>query len=221
MNNTLTRRDVATLSVASLASLAGLQSLPAVAQMKPPEEGTDYIKLEKAVPTEVPKGKIEVIEFFWYNCPHCNHFEPALEAWLKKLPKDVYFHRVHVAFRVDFVPQQHLFYTLEAMGKVDQLQLQIFNAIHREGLDLTKREGIIDWVAKHGIDKTKFTQIYDSFAIASKVTHATQLQELYKVSGVPALGIAGKFYTDGGLAQSMERALQITDYLVSAERKKQ
>ena len=216
----LTRRELGGLSVGAAALLTGLQATPVLAQLKPPEEGIDYIKLYKPAATDGVKGKIEVVEFFWYHCPHCHRFEPTLQAWLKKLPKDVHFRRVHVAFRADFVLDQQLFYTLEAMGKIEQMHAKVFAAIHVEKLDLTSREKIIDWVGKQGVDKIKFTQIYDSFAIGSKATRATQLQNAYNVTGVPALGIAGQFYTDGSLAQSMERALQVTDYLISTQRKK-
>ncbi len=219
-NTTLTRRHLGELSLGATALLAGLAVTPAVAQAKPPEEGIDYIKLDKPASTEGVKGKIEVVEFFWYHCPHCNHFEPELQTWLKKLPKDVYFRREHVAFRPNFVLDQQLFYTLQAMGKVEQMHAKVFAAIHAEHLNLDTREQIIDWVAKQGINKTEFTKIYDSFAIGSKATRATQLQTAYNVSGVPALGIAGLYYTDGALAQSMTRALQIVDYLVATQRKK-
>lgn len=217
---TYTRRELGGLSVGAAALLTSLQTMPALAQLKPPQEGIDYLKLDKPASTDGVKGKIEIVEFFWYHCPHCHRFEPTLQAWLKKLPKDVHFRRVPVAFRADFVRDQQLFYTLEAMGKIEQMHARVFTAIHAEKLDLTSREKIIDWVVKQGIDKTKFSEIYDSFAIGSKATRATQLQNAYNVTGVPALGIAGQFYTDGSLAQSMERALQITDYLVGTLRKK-
>ncbi|MDI9335213.1 MAG: thiol:disulfide interchange protein DsbA/DsbL [Cytophagales bacterium] len=216
----LSRRELGGLSIGAMALLAGVRSAPSLAQGKPPEEGIDYNQLAKPAPTEGVKGKIEVVEFFWYHCPHCHHFEPALQVWLKKLPKDVHFRRVHVAFRPDFVLDQKLFYTLEAMGKVEQLHSKVFAAIHTEKLDLSSREKIIDWATKQGLDKAKFTKIYDSFAIGSKATRATQLQDAYNVTGVPALGIAGQFYTDGAMAQSMARALQITDYLIAVQRKK-
>jgi thiol:disulfide interchange protein DsbA len=215
-----TRREIASLSAGGLALLTGLQTMPAMAQRKPPEEGLDYVKLDKPAPTESVKGKIEVVEFFWYHCPHCNHFEPTLEAWLKKLPKDVHFKRVPVAFRPSFVPDQQLFYALEAMGKLEQLHARVFAAIHTERLGLDTREQIIEWVAKQGVDKAKFTQYFDSPSIVSKATQATKLQTAYNVSGVPALGIAGQYYTDGALAQSMERALQVTDYFIATLRKK-
>jgi thiol:disulfide interchange protein DsbA len=216
----ISRRQLGSLSLGAVALLAGLQTTPSLAQSKSPEEGTDYIKLDKSAATEAAKGKIEVVEFFWYHCPHCNHFEPTLQTWLKKLPKDVYFRRVPVAFRPSFVPDQQLFYTLEAMGKLEQLHSRAFAAIHTEKQNLDSREAIIDWVAKQGVNKQTFTDTFDSFSIKSKTTRATQLQNAYNVTGVPALGIAGQFYTDGALAQNMERALQIADYLIAKQRKK-
>jgi len=216
----LSRRQLGSLSIGAAALLAGMQSTVSLAQGKPPEEGLDYIKLDKPAPTDGVKGKIEVVEFFWYHCPHCNHFEPALEAWLKNLPKDVTFKRVPVAFRPSFVPDQQLFYALEAMGELVRLHRRIFAAIHVEKLMLDTREQIIEWVAKQGVDKAKFVALYDGFAVGSKATRATQLQTAYNVSGVPALGIAGQFYTDGATAQSMTRALQVTDYLIATLRKK-
>ena len=191
----------------------------ALAQGKAPQEGTDYLTLDKAAPTEAPAGKIEVVEFFWYSCPHCNAFEPQLESWIKKLPKDVAIRRVPVSFRPDFEPQQRLFYVLESMGKVDEMQMKVFNAIHLDRQPLTNGDQITAWVEKQGINKAKFVEAYNSFPIVTKVRKATQLQDQYKVQGVPALGIAGRFYTDGTQAGTMERALGVTDYLISVVRK--
>ncbi len=221
LHNTLfTRRQLAGLSFGAAALLVELQALPVMAQGKPPEEGVDYIKLDKPAPTDAPNGKIEVVEFFWYHCPHCHHFEPELQAWVKNLPKDVSFRRVPVAFRPDFVFDQKLYYTLEEMGLVDKMHARAFAAIHTEKLDLSNRDTIIKWATAQGIDKTKFTKIYDSFSVASKATRATQLQTAYNVTGVPALGIGGQFYTDGSLAQSMPRALQVANELIGTLRRK-
>ena len=211
------RRDfsVATASAVVL----GHAVLPvAQAHMAKPEAGTDYLVLDKRTAVEAPAGKIEVIEFFWYSCPHCNAFEPALEAWVKRVPKDVSVRRVPVGFRDEFVPQQRLFYTLEAMDLVDKLHAKVFAAIHADKLPLNKGELIGDWVAKQSVDKAKFMEQYNSFAIATKVSRATQLQNAYQVQGVPALGVAGRFYTDGTLAKNMPRALQIVDHLVAEVR---
>jgi protein dithiol oxidoreductase (disulfide-forming) len=183
------------------------------------QEGKDYISLEKRAPTDATSGKVEVVEFFWYNCPHCNAFEPMLEAWIKRAPKDVTVRRVPIAFRDDFVPQQRLFYTLEAMGKVDELHTKVFYAIHVEKQTLNNQANIGAWLEKQGVDKTKFDTLYNSFSVSSKAQKATQLQNQFQVDGVPALGIAGRFYTSGSLAQTMERALVVTDYLIAEVRK--
>ena len=180
--------------------------------------GTDYLVLDKRAPVETAAPKIEVVEFFWYSCPHCNAFEPTLEAWIKKLPKDVAIRRVPVGFRDDFVPQQRLFYTLEAMDLVDKLHAKVFAAIHVEKQALNKVEAIADWMAKQGVDKDKFMAQFNSFSVATKTTRATQLQNNYRVEGVPALGVAGRFYTDGTLAKNMPRALEIVDFLVAEVR---
>ncbi len=212
------------LSAATVAaaSLGGAFVLPgtALAQGKPPQDGVDYLTLDKAATLEAPAGKIEVVEFFWYSCPHCNRFEPQLEAWLKKLPKDVFFRRAPVSFRPDFEPQQKLYYTLEAMGKVDTMQKKVFDAIHVQQQKLTTADDIIAWAGVQGLDKAKFAETYNSFPVATKVRKATQLQDQYKVQGVPALGVAGKYYTDGTQAGTMERALVVTDFLVASARKK-
>jgi thiol:disulfide interchange protein DsbA len=230
-NQNLSRRELAQISLGAAAALAGLQATPSLAQMKPPEEGLDYIKLDKPAATEAGKAgtdaklktKIEVVEFFWYGCPHCNAFEPQLEAWLKVLPKDVHFRRSPAAFRPEWVPQQHLYFTLQAMGLVETLHKRVFAAIHAEKLNIDTRDQIMSWVAKQavkGLDMAKFTQTFDSFATASKATRATQLQQAYHVDGVPSLGVAGQFITDGGKAQGMERALKIVNVLVNGQRKK-
>ncbi len=189
------------------------------AQTRKPEDGTDYLALDKRVNTDAPAGKVEVIEFFWYSCPHCNAFEPKLEAWSRKLPPDVVLKRVPVAFRDDFVPQQRLYYTLEALGKVDELHAKVFHAIHVERKPTNKEDAILDWAGQQGLDKVKFKELYNSFSVASKARRATQLQEAFKVQGVPALGIAGRYYTDGTMAGTLDRALQVTDYLVAEARK--
>jgi protein dithiol oxidoreductase (disulfide-forming) len=183
------------------------------------QEGKDYLALDKRAPSDAASGKIEVVEFFWYNCPHCNAFEPQLEAWIKRTAKDVVVRRVPVAFRDDFVPQQRLYYALEAMGKVDELHTKVFYAIHVEKQNLNNQANIGAWLEKQGVDKAKFDTLYSSFSISSKAQKAAQLQNSFQVDGVPALGIAGRFYTSGSLAQTMERALAVTDYLIAEVRK--
>ena len=209
------RREFAQVTVSAAFAGAALVPSLAYAQAKAPVSGTDYQPLERPAPVEAPAGKIEIVEFFWYNCPHCNVFEPTLAAWVKKLPKDVAFRRVPVAFRDDFAPQQRLYFALEAMGLVDKLHAKVFAAIHGEKLNLNKADAIAEWIGKQGVDQVKFLEQYNSFSTANKTTRATQLQNAYKVEGVPALGVAGRFYTDGSMAGSMERALQVVEFLTA------
>lgn len=215
------RREFSFSAASAAAATLGSLALPtlAQAQAKAFKDGEDYLTLDKPAPTEAPAGKVEVVEFFWYSCPHCNAFEPLLEAWIKQAPKDVAVRRVPVSFRPDFEPQQRLYYVLEAMGKVEELHKKVFAAIHVEKQALNTPELVAAWAVKQGLDKAKFTEMYNSFTITTKARKATQLQDLYKVDGVPALGVAGRYYTSGSLAQSMPRALQVTDYLIGQARK--
>ena len=212
------RRVFSLLAGGAVAAGSTLWSSAAQADTAKPEAGTDYLPLDPRAPVEAPAGKIEVVEFFWYNCPHCNAFEPLLAGWLKTLPKDVAFRRAPVAFRDDFVPQQRLYFALESMGLVGKLHAKVFAAIQVEKIDLSKAASIADWVAKQGVDMAKFNQQYSSFSVATKATKAAQLQNAYKVEGVPALGVAGRFYVDGTLTKSMDRALKVVESLVAGVR---
>jgi protein dithiol oxidoreductase (disulfide-forming) len=211
------RREFSVTAAGALAASA--LALPAWAQNKKPEDGVEYMTLDKKVNVDAPPGKVEVIEFFWYSCPHCNAFEPKLVAWIKKQPADVVIKRVPVAFRDDFVPQQRLYYTLEALGKLDELHNKVFLAIHGERLPLQREDQIADWIEKQGVDKAKFKELYNSFSVSSKARRASQVQDQFKVTGVPSIGVAGRWYTDGELARNMDRALQVTDYLIAEARK--
>lgn len=180
--------------------------------------GKDYLTLERPVPTDVGAGKVELIEFFWYSCPHCNSFEPTFAQWIKNAPKDVVVRRVPVAFRDDFAPQQRLFYTLEAMDLLGTVHAKVFHAVHVERLPLNTDALIQAWVEKQGVDGKKFAETYRSFGVASKVKRAVQLQNEFRVEGVPSLGIAGRYYTDGSLAGSMDRALKAAEFLLAQSR---
>jgi protein dithiol oxidoreductase (disulfide-forming) len=213
------RRDFSyALAATGAAALCALPTAQAQTP-RPFQEGVDYLTLEKRAAAEAGAGKIEVVEFFWYSCPHCNAFEPKLEAWVKNLPKDVVVRRVPVGFRDEFIPQQRLFYSLEAMGKLTEMHSKVFYAVHVEKQALNTQATIGAWIEKQGLDKTKFDALYNSFSISTKARKATQLQDEFKVDGVPALGIAGRFYTSGSVAQTMDRALAVTDFLIDQVRK--
>ena len=197
----------------------GLGAFPVAAQAQSFKEGSDYLVLDKPAPTEAAAGKVEVVEFFWYGCPHCNSFEPQLEAWLKTAPKNVAFRRAPVSFRPDFEPHQRLYYVLEAMGKLDELHKKVFYTIHVEKQPLNSAPLVAAWAEKQGIDPAKFAEMYGSFSVSTKVRKATQLQDSYQVDGVPALGVAGRYYTSASQAKSMDRALLIATHLVGLPKK--
>ena len=214
------RREFSVSAVSLAAAALGACALPmqAQAQAKGFQNGSDYLTIAKPAPTEAPAGQIEVVEFFWYNCPHCNAFEPMFDAWTKKVPKDVYVRRAPVAFRADFEPQQRLYYVLESLGKVDELHKKVFHAIHVEKQQLATADQIAAWADKQGIPKAKFLELYNSFSISTKARKSAQLQDAYAVDGVPALGINGRYFTSGTQAKTPERSLQVSDYLIEQSR---
>ncbi len=216
------KRREFSLSAASAVAASALTlpvANPAMAQARQFKEGKDFKRLDKPVAPDAPAGKVDVIEFFWYSCPHCNAFEPTLDAWVKAAPKDLSIRRVPVAFNASFVPQQKLFYTLEGMGKLDALHAKVFRAIHVEKAKLAKDDEILAWVTQQGVDVAKFKEVYGSFSVANQVRRASQLQDSYGVEGVPSMGVAGKYYTDGTMAGSMQTVLQVVEYLAATARK--
>ena len=214
------QRRAFSISAVTLAAATGICALPTLAQAQARafQSGSDYLTLDKPAATEAPAGKVEVVEFFWYNCPHCNSFEPMFDAWAKKQPKDVSVRRSPIAFRPDFEPQQRLYYVLEGMGKIDELHKKVFYAIHVEKQSLNTADQITAWADKQGIPKAKFLEMYNSFSVSTKVRKATQLQDGYALDGVPALGINGRYFTSGTQAKTLERSLQVAEALIAQSR---
>lgn len=156
-------------------------------------EGRDYTVVNPAQPTDA-KGKIEVTEFFWYGCSHCFDFEPALHNWTKTKPQDVVFKRVPALFPGDkWLPETRLYYTLEAMGLVEKLHQEVFNAIHVDRVRMNSESTMLDWIEKKGVDRKKFEETYRSFAVQSKVQRSKQLSQAHGLDGVPALVVQGKY----------------------------
>lgn len=212
----MNRREFSAFFAGSLGTTAFV--VPVQAQAPTPVEGTHYVKLNQPLP--VTPGKIEVVEFFWYGCPHCNAFEPALDAWQKNLPADVAFRRVPVAFRDEpFVAHQKIFYALDAMGLVHTMHRKVFYAIHAERQRLDKPVEIAAFMQKNGVDSAKFMENFNSFGVQTKARQAARLAEAYKIDGVPAIGVQGRYYTSGSLAGSPEGALAVADYLIQKVRK--
>ena len=184
-----------------------------------PAEGKDYVKLGQ--PLAVAPGKIEVVEFFWYGCPHCNAFEPSLEGWVKKLPGDVAFRRVPVAFRDEpYVAHQRIFYALDEMKLVEQMHRKVFFAVHNDHQRLDKPAEIAAFMAKNGVDGNQFLSHYNGFSMQAKLAQASQLAKAYRIDGVPTLGVHGRYFTSPSLAGSHERALAVADWLVQQSRGK-
>lgn len=204
---------------AALMSTATLALPSAFAQAAAFKEGTDYLKLGRPAPVDAPAGKVEVVEFFGYWCPHCASFEPTFHAWTKKVPAHVVVRRSPVAFREDTVPLQRLYFAIEAMGRIDDLHGKVFTAIHGERQRLNTAEQITEWAVKQGVDKEKFLGFYNSFGVAGKVQRAKQLSEAYQIDGVPSLGVAGQYYTSGTQAKSLQRALGVVEQLADFGRK--
>jgi len=217
----LSRRDFSARLLAT--ALGGVLATNARAQTAP-VEGVHYVRLAEAAPAGAA-GKIEVIEFFWYECPHCNGFEPALDAWARRQPEDVAFRRVPVWFREEpFSAQQRLFYTLEALGVLPTLHRKVFFAIHNEHLRLRTAEDLSAFALRNGIDPLKFVATYNSFGVQSKSLQARQTAAAYKIDAVPAMGVQGRYYTNGILANagvasgSTDRMLGVVDALIAKVR---
>ena len=213
------RREFSLAASAAAAGALTLATSTSWAQAAGFKEGKEYLKLSKPASVGAPAGKIEVIEFFWYSCPHCNEFEPQFEAWAKAVPADVVVQRVPVAFNASFVPQQKLYYTLEGMNLLPSLHAKVFRTIHVERNRLATDDAIFEWVGKQGVDVAKFKATYNSFTVANQVRKATQLQNEYDVEGVPSLGVAGRYYTDGTKAGNMENVLRVVNGLIASSRK--
>lgn len=199
----------------ALGASAGLMPVLAHASIGGFKEGSDYIKLGRPAPVDAPAGQVEVLEFFAYSCIHCFNFEPVFEGWKKKAPAGVVTRRVPVAFSEAFVPMQRLYYTLEAMGQLDQFHQKVFRAIHVDKQRLMTEKAILEWVGKQSLDSKKFAELFNSFSVTGKARRAVQLQDAYQIEGTPALGVGGRFTVAG----QGPRTVQVADALISELRK--
>lgn len=186
--------------------------------------GKDFQLIEPPQPTE-SGSKIEVLEFFWYGCPHCNALQPSLTAWLKHKPADVEFRRVPAVLGQSWIPLTQAFYTFEALGLTEKLHHDVFEAIHKEKVRLQDPKILFDWVAKRGVDRKKFEDTYNSFGVRSRVQRAIDMSRNYRIPGTPAIVVDGRYLTAPhlGLAKgeglSYERYFKILDYVIAIARK--
>jgi thiol:disulfide interchange protein DsbA len=194
----------------------------------PWQEGVNYTRLVPAQPTAVPAGQVEVLEFFWYACPHCYAIDPLVESWKKTKPAYISFSRVHVMWNEGHRALARLYYTLDSMGKLDQLHGEVFKAIHVNSNPLVagdpnntaESERIqTAFVTKFGISESDFKKAYHSFAVETALQRADQLVQRYRIDGVPTFVVNGKYVADVRSADGQERLLSLVGDLAAQEHK--
>ena len=183
-----------------------------------PEEGFEYREARQRWPVATP-GKLEVAEFFWFGCPHCNAFEPVLDEWRKRLPPDVSFRKVHPGLAPHWAVRQQLFYTLEAMGKAEELNSRIFRAIHDDKIALDSQDRMAAFLEPLGVDRQRFVATFESADVRDRMAQADRMAEAFGLQGVPGLAVNGRWFTSPTLAGSRVEALRVVDYLLARERR--
>jgi len=184
------------------------------------DEGIEYKDVSPPVANQIDNKHIEVVELFWYGCPHCFHFEPYLLRWLKTKPKDVNFVRVPAVFNPSWKLSARAYYTAEMLGVLDKIHEPMFNAIHIKGEKLATADELADFFARHGVKKRAFYEAFNSFAVDTKVRRAVDLTQRYGIDGVPSMIVNGKYRTSGTQAGSLENMLQVVNFLIAKERAK-
>jgi thiol:disulfide interchange protein DsbA len=192
------------------------------------QEGVNYTRLVPAQPTTAPAGQVEVLEFFWYACPHCYAIDPLVEAWKKTKASYISFSREHVMWNEADRSLARLFYTLQSMGKIDEMHNEVFKELHVNlrpltdaGNDANKSEDLqTAFVVKHGISAAEFKSTYHSFAVETAMQRGDQLWQRYKISGVPSFVINGKYVADIGTAKGEDKLLALINDLAALEHKR-
>ncbi len=179
-------------------------------------EQPGYETLSPAQPTHDP-AKIEVIEFFWYGCPHCYDFEPMLEKWRKTLPANVEFIRQPAVFSDLWAKHGKAYFTAEALGVADKVHNDFFDAIQTKKQKLETEDQLAKFFVAHGVNETEFHNTYNSFLVDAKMRQAATTAGRYGVTGVPAIIINGKYKTNGPLAGSHEKMIEIMNQLIKQE----
>jgi thiol:disulfide interchange protein DsbA len=204
---------------------ASLVASTAFASPTDPKSGVEYVTLAQPQPVQAVGKKVEVIEFFMYHCPHCNALEPQLEQWVKKQGDNIVLKRIHLTAGGPNDPEAHLYLTLEALNKVDEMHAKVFKAIHVDRIRMKDDATVIDWVSKNGIDRATFTSAWNSFGVMTKLRRLPQIIDAYKVDGAPTVVIDGKYQTSPATLynsvkttnepQLFQATLQVMDALVA------
>lgn len=180
-------------------------------------DGDGYVTISPAQPTQTG-DKIEVLEVFWYACPHCFDFEPHISKWLASKPDDVEFRRMPGIFRKNWIPHAKAYFTAEKLGVLDAIHTPLFDAIHKYKKKIHDDGAIKKFFVKHGVDKDEFTKTYESDEVQTKVKQAFVMGQRYKLTGVPAVIVNGKYMVSGSTAGSFENVLKVINQLVDKER---
>jgi thiol:disulfide interchange protein DsbA len=176
----------------------------------------DYRLIE---PQPVQSGaRIEVIDFFWYGCPHCYNLQPALEEWLKRIPPDVALRRIPAILRDNWAPHARIYYTLESLGELERLHQAVYHGYHVQELHMSKPDVMAQWAERHGIAREKWTQAYNSPEVTQKVERAKMLTLDYNVQGTPSLVVDGRYLTSPAMARSEQRMIPILEDLLRIAR---
>jgi thiol:disulfide interchange protein DsbA len=185
--------------------------------------GKDYLRIE---PPQPVSGKaIEVLEFFWYACPHCNNLQPSLKEWLQRKPADVEFQRVPAVLQETWVPLTKAYHALDAMGLVEKLHYEVFAAIHQQRIRLSDPKVLFDWVAQRGVDRQKFVETYQSFGVQSRTQRSIDMTQRYDIPGTPAIAVDGRYLLSPSLtlksdhSVDYERFFKVLDQLIALARK--
>ncbi len=203
-----------------LSAFSGLFLAFAACAQDSPVEGVNYIELKPPQAVE-SSGKIEVLEFFWYRCPHCYALEPDLESWAKRLPRDVQLKRIPGILNDDWGIDARIFYTLEAIGELERLHRPLFDTIHQQGGVRLRGEAFAkwtaDWLATQNVDMAKYDAAFRSFTVESKLRRAAQMSRAYRLDGVPTLAVQGRYLV---LATTSRKAMLATaDFLIGETRR--
>lgn len=203
--------------------LATLLVCAAAAAQQKPVEGKDYTTLNPPQTVEAA-GKVDVTEFFWYRCPHCYNLEPVLQDWVKKLPRDVQFRRVPAIFNDEWALDARVFFTLEATGDLARVHAGLFDAIHQQGGARLKGDAymkwVSEWLAKNGVDAAKYDAALRSFTVETKLKRAMQMTRAYKIDGVPAIGVQGRWVVNASMVGERQAMINVTEYLTGEARKR-
>ena len=213
---TISRRNILYLAVGGLAQLAGAGVVAAQTQERPFEQSYRSITPQATLASD----KIEVIDFFWYGCPYCYQLLPMITEWEKSKPADVVVRRIPAVLRQEWVPEAHLYYTLDALGAAERLHTKVFDAFHRDRLQATDLEAWGKWAEVNGIERATWDEAYNAKGVRDNVVRAVELGRDYDVRGTPVLIVDGRYQTGGGQAGSLKNVMPTIDGLINLTRER-